>query len=215
MQEYQLFVAGVQEEMRSLKQVIESLLVLARADAGLPATSRTPQSPNDVAMEAVQRCQPFAAQRSVRLAPHLLSLDGDAAEPMILGDAELLVTMMSNLLRNAVRFSPPARAVELVLGATREQVEFVVRDSGPGIPAEALPRLFERFMQIKGASAEQRGTGLGLAIAKSVATAHGGTISVRNRPEGGCEFRVTLPAEAPIDGEMASVLTARSAMGLS
>lgn len=213
LQEYRLFVAGVQDEMRALKQVIEALLVLARADAGLPATSRTPQSPNEIAMEAVQRCQLSAQQRGVRLVPQLLTLDGDDAEPTILGDAELLVTMISNLLRNAVRFSPPSRWVELEVIASTSTVEFAVRDSGPGIPAALLPRLFERFVQLDGAPPEQKGTGLGLAIARSVATAHGGSIRVQNRPEGGCEFRVTLPATR-FDADPATMLTNRGSVGL-
>jgi two-component system OmpR family sensor kinase len=191
-EEYDRFVSAVQADMRHLATIVESLLLLARADAGLPLETRARVSINEVVTDAMERCHPYAAQREVHLEPMLCAPVPERDEPELEGDAELLVSMVSNLVRNAIHFSPPGKPVAVAVEANGQHVCIRVRDRGPGIPEDQLPRLFERFYQ---AERGQRpaGSGLGLSIAQSVAKLHKGHITVANRAEGGCEFTVTLP----------------------
>lgn len=192
---YAQFVGVVQDEMRVLAQVVESLLLLARADAGLPLRGRQTVSLNEVVVDAVERCRVYADQRLVRIEPTLaMPMDGET-EPEVLGDHELLVTTVGNILRNAIRHSPPGQLVQLDVQSDAHERRISVRDRGPGIPAEQLPHLFERFFQVSRPADERKGSGLGLAIAQSAARIHGGMVTVQNRPDGGCEFSVHLPRD--------------------
>jgi len=200
-EEYDRFVSSIQDDMRHLTMIVESLLLLARADAGLPLASHVRVSVNEVVTDAVERCVPFADQREVKLEPKLFSPTADMDEPEVSGDAELLLSLVSNLLRNAIRFSPPGERVELEVSREEKIARITVRDHGPGIPAEELAHVFDRFYQVERAG-RPPGTGLGLSIAQSVARLHRGRIDVCNLPAGGCQFVVTLPA-APDDGTCA------------
>ena len=191
-EEYDRFVTAVQEEMRRLATIVESLLLLARADAGLSLDSRTRVSVNEVVTDAVERCNPYAEQREIRLEPSLCAPTDEQDEPEVEGDAELLVSMVSNLVRNAIRFSPPGETVEVAIEPAGSDVRIAVRDRGPGVPEDQLPRLFERFYQVPGAE-RPAGSGLGLSIVQGVVKLHRGHISVANRPAGGCVFDATLP----------------------
>lgn len=193
-EEYDRFVASVQDEMRYVANVVESLLLLARADAGLPMTGVQVCSLNEALMDAVTRCGPYAAQRETRIVPRLALSESDSDEPEIPGDHELLVSMVANLLRNAVRFSPPEAEVEAVVARVGEEWEISVRDHGPGVPPERLPHLFERFSRYSDTPEGTKGAGLGLSIARSIARIHGGRIDAANVPTGGCRFTVHLPA---------------------
>ena len=131
----------------------------------------------------------MAEQSGVLLRPSLY--DGDESA-CIEGNAELLQTAMSNLIRNAIRFSPREEAVEVRCGLEEGSVVYQVRDVGPGLPPELIDRVFEPFTQSSEERRRGRGTGLGLQIAQGIADLHGGRISVRNR-ERGCVFSLTLP----------------------
>jgi signal transduction histidine kinase len=195
-EEYGRFVASVQDEMRQMAKLVDSLLTLARADAGFPLTAKMPVSINEVVMDAVERCQALARQGSVRLVPVLAMPVGDEPEPEIDGDSALLCAMTENLIRNAVRYSPSNEAVEVRIALNAGDVMISVLDRGAGVPPEHIDRLFERFYRVPGNRQTDKGTGLGLAIAKGVALLHHGSIAVSNRPGGGCEFVVRLPLMA-------------------
>jgi signal transduction histidine kinase len=98
--------------------------------------------------------------------------------------------VLSNLLSNAIRYTPRGGTVRVGASSSDGRVRVFVRDSGPGIAADALPHVFDRFYK----SEESRGAGLGLAIAKSLVVAHGGEIEATSVPGQGAEMRVTLPA---------------------
>lgn len=191
LEEYDRFVSAVQADMRHLTTIVESLLLLARADAGLPLDSRTRVSINEVVTDAIERCHPLAAQREVRLEPALAAPTDEHDEPEVEGDAELLVSAVGNLVRNAIRFSPPGESVDVLVERVRDHVRIAVRDRGPGIPENQIPRLFERFY-LAPDDRRPAGSGLGLSIAQSIVRLHHGDIRVRNLPQGGCEFAVTL-----------------------
>jgi signal transduction histidine kinase len=181
---------------------VDSLLILARADAGFLPEAADPVPVNDVVMDAVQRCEPTARQREIRLIPQLSLPPGDEACLQIHGDPALLRAMCENLIRNAVRHSPPGEAVEVEVALAYPDVILQVRDRGPGLPAEALEQVFERFYRVPRGDQPGQGTGLGLAIAKAVVVLHGGSARAANRPEGGCEFVVRLPL-APLTPRVA------------
>lgn len=192
-EEYHRFIASVQDEMRQMGKLVDSLLTLARADAGFPLAAAMPVPINEVVMDALERCQVFARQRSVRLAPMLAMPGPDEPEAEVEGDAALLCAMTENLIRNAVRFSPHGEAVEVKVSLQGPQAGITVLDRGPGIPAGHLDNIFERFHRVPREHQSDKGTGLGLAIAKGVAALHRGAITAANRPGGGCEFTVRLP----------------------
>jgi two-component system OmpR family sensor kinase len=192
-EEYARFVASVQDEVRSLAQTVDSVLTLARAEAGLPLTEAAEVSVNEVVTDAAERCQPVAKQREVRLVPRLALPHGDKPEPLVWGDGGLLRLMIVNLVRNAVRYSPPDEAVDITVELKGDEATLTVRDRGPGIPGEYVDKVFDRFFCVPHQKQSFKGIGLGLTIARGIARLHEGTVSVSNRPEGGCEFVVRLP----------------------
>jgi len=193
-EDYDRFLASVQDEARTLAQIVDSLLTLARADAGFTPGIRADVSVNEVVMDAIERWQPYAAQREVRLVP-ILALPAEDDPPLIvMGDGELLRLMIGNLLRNALGHSPVEQPVEVEVQAKDGSTVIAVRDRGPGVPEEDLDRIFERFYRTQtDVCSPAEGMGLGLTIARGVARLHGGTVAAANRPGGGAEFTVTLP----------------------
>jgi signal transduction histidine kinase len=114
--------------------------------------------------------------------------------PPIQADPGRLEQIVGNLLSNALRYTPESGIVELAIGRDRGDVILTVRDHGPGISPEALPKVFERFYRAdKSRSREEGGTGLGLAIARRLAEAHNGTLAAENHPMGGALFTLRLP----------------------
>jgi len=169
--------------------------VLARADAGRLALEKSPVHLDVAVAEVVESFQPIAANRGVSLNAHC------TAPVVLLGDERWLRQLLFNLIDNALKFSatadnpdrPRAAFVELTVSEGAARLD--VADSGPGITAEALPRAFERFYRQDDArsSTAAAGFGLGLAIAAWIVEAHGGTIRLSNRAEGGCLLSVGLP----------------------
>ena len=186
------FAAQVERELKRLGRLVESFLVLARAQqAGnrpLPGVSVY-----DLVLQAVQHGRTLAAEAEVRLIPNL-TFPEDADDPMVTGDAELLQAMVDNLVRNAIHHSPAGQAVAIESRSEGPSVHIVVRDHGPGIPADYRERIFERFVQVPHDEVAERGTGLGLAIAHDVVQVHGGEIRIEDPDDGGCAFVVSLPA---------------------
>lgn len=191
--ELQTFARNVEDEMRTMGRLVESLLLLARVEHGKELVRRESVAVNDVILEAAERTSDLARSLDVPLVTNLhLPADGES-EPELVGDPELLRTMVENLVRNALRFTPRGLPVDLRVTCGQGEASIRVRDQGPGIPREHIERIFERFYQVPGEGAKQRGTGLGLAIARSVAELHRGVIAVRNLEDKGCEFEIRLP----------------------
>ena len=195
-EEYDRFVVSVQDEMRQLSQLVSSMLLLARTDAGLPMSGTESVSINEVVADAVARCQALAEQREVRLVPLLAMPRPDHPEAEATGDPELLRAAVVNLIRNAVRFSPPEESVEVEVVLRDTCATVGVRDRGPGIPPEFADRLYERFFSLPDHDGQAVGSGLGLSITAGVAKMHGGRVTAGNRPEGGSEFLLVLPLAA-------------------
>jgi len=190
----------IDAEVGHLTALVEDLLLLARSDSGAITLNRLPVDLGDVAADGAGALAKLADERGVRL-----GLDPEPA--MVKGDHARLRQLIVILVDNAVRHTPRGGSVRVQVRSDRQQAVLEVDDEGPGIQAEDMPRVFERFWRAPGAAAG--GTGLGLAIAKSIVDLHDGRITVANRAEGGARFTVRLPA---IDGPPAPAAQAGSVL---
>lgn len=197
-----LFAESVEEEMGRLGRLVESFLTLSRIRDGRGLTRFRPYTVNDLVMDSIDNCRKMAEQHHVRLEPELLA--GDVGlDAAVSGEPELLRTMVDNLVRNAIRFSPSAGVVRVraeLPADSSDRVNIAVSDRGPGIPTDRIKTIFDRFAQAPH-QRQGRGHGLGLTIAMGIAELHGGTIAVENLPNGGCRFTAIMPqrvTETPV-----------------
>ena len=176
----------VLEESRIMSRLLDDLETLSTAEAGALRLHRESVSPADLVADAVGVFGSSATNAGVTLVPR--SAEG---LPDIEVDPVRIAQVLGNLLSNAVRHAPPNGSV--VVSAERvgdDLVGFSVSDSGPGIPPDVLPHVFDRFVK----AADSGGAGLGLAIARSLVEAHGGEITASSEPAGGTTIRFTLPS---------------------
>jgi two-component system OmpR family sensor kinase len=193
--EYREALGLVGDHARRLTRIVEDMFTLARADAGHQPLRRS-RFYLDGLLADVGRAARLVA------APHGVTVEVTApAESPVEGDEDLLRRLVLNLVDNAVKHSPAGGVVRVDLTRLADTYRMTVSDQGPGIPAEAQARVFERFYRVdearsRAAAGEQgAGAGLGLAIARWVAEAHAGTLElVRSEPGGGTVFAATLPA---------------------
>ncbi len=180
----------VLEQNRLLTRLVEDLRTLAMADAGQLKLECTPADYPAMVKRIVDRFNPTAAAQQVNLS---LDLPAEPAAPVLL-DTMRFEQILGNLLSNALRYTTAGGHIQVRLSYAGGKAILSVRDNGAGIPAEALPHVFERFYRAdKARSREDGGSGLGLAIARKLAEAHGGTLTAANHPDGGAVFTLTLP----------------------
>jgi len=189
--EYEDTLRSCLDKVERLSILTKELLTLARLDAEQGRAAPTGAVPLGLLLEGVVgRLTAEADRRRVTIAIHpsqALSLSVRCAE----GLADLVFT---NMLDNAVKFSPPGGQVTVDAAAEGPAVVVAVSDAGPGIPADEIPRVFERFYRGRVARAkDSRGFGLGLAISRAVVKQHGGEMSVESAPDRGATFRVRFP----------------------
>jgi len=187
--EHREALEAIERGGRRLRTLIESLMVLARIDSGEGAGARQPCDLAGIAGEVVASLQPLARERGVTLETSL------EAAPC-LGDASQLERVVTNLAGNAIHYNRPGGGVRVATGpgAAPDQIALTVTDTGIGIAAEELPRIFERFYRADQARTHAAGhTGLGLAITKAVVVAHHGTVTAASTPGSGSTFTVLLP----------------------
>jgi signal transduction histidine kinase len=172
-----------------LGRLIQDLRTLAEADAGHAALHLAPLDPVELCRGQVNALQGAATERQVTL-----RYTGATQLPPITGDRLRLGQVLRNLLDNALRHTPPGGRIDVGAGVTAGHVIITVSDDGEGIPADALPHLFERFYRVDSSrSRESGGSGLGLAIARQWVEAHGGTIAVASPARGGTVVEVRVP----------------------
>jgi signal transduction histidine kinase len=182
-------LSSLLEETLLLARVVEDLHTLALAGAGRLALHREPVEVTALVADAVASQAAAAAARQVTLVTETDGLPPDP--PPVDADPVRLRQVLGNLLGNALRATPPGGRVTVRVDAAEAGwMCFTVADTGPGFPAEQLPRLFDRFTK----SADSGGSGLGLAIARDLVEAHGGSIEAANRPAGGASVSFRLPA---------------------
>jgi two-component system phosphate regulon sensor histidine kinase PhoR len=185
------FLARADAEVDRLVQMVTELLELSRLESGQAPLAREPVDVGPMLEQAVERMHPQAERKGLKL-----SLEFAPDLPSIVGDAQRLEQATVNLLDNAIKFTPEGGSVRVSAQLVDGAVQVEVEDTGAGISAEKLPRIFERFYKVDRARGD-RGTGLGLAVVKHTVEAHGGRVSVRSREGQGSAFTLTLPVNAP------------------
>jgi two-component system sensor histidine kinase SenX3 len=183
------FAGRMRQEAARLTDLVQDLIMLSRIQAAEPVPYPRPVVLDDVVAEAVDRIRMRASARGISLEV------AGAADLTVMGDEDLLVTALRNLLENAVSYSPDkTRVVITMRAASSWTAEISVSDQGIGIPERDMERIFERFYRVDPArSRATGGTGLGLAIVKHVTAAHGGNVTVWSKEGVGSTFTVRLP----------------------
>jgi heavy metal sensor kinase len=181
-------VGSVLEEVARLEHLVSGLLALSRLDAGDAQREWVNVNLGELAANTVEQMRLVAEDRGVQLQPSTLS------SITVRGDGSRLKQVIVNLLDNAVKFTPRGGSVSLRTQQRDHYGVLEVRDSGIGIPAEALPHVFDRFYRVDAArSREDGGAGLGLSIVRSICAAHGAEIEVDSVPGSGSCFRLIFP----------------------
>lgn len=179
---------AIVREVERVGVIVSDLLTLARADAGEHAATRKTVYLDDLASDAVESIRSLAAQ-------HQVIVDiGAFEEASITGDPVLVRRLLLILLDNAIKFTPAGGRVRLDVAAANGRRTVAITDTGVGIAAEDLPRVFERFFRSDGARRDTEGSGLGLAIARWIADQHGAGLDVQSTPGTGTIVTVSFPA---------------------
>lgn len=187
-EEYREALAACLRAAQRMKAVVEGLLTLARADAGMLVLKRERVDLRKLLEETAAMLGPLALERRVAVAV-------SAEAVAVAGDPDRLREAVTNLISNAIRYNREGGRVDVTLQAVPGEAVIMVADTGVGIPEKDRPHLFERFYRVDPArSREAGGTGLGLSITKWIVEAHGGVISFTSREGEGTTFVVRLPA---------------------
>jgi len=186
----QRYLQTAQRDIRSLSQLIDDLFEMAQLDAGGLQLERQPNSISDLISDTLESFSAQAERQGVRL-------EGSCApgvDPVWI-DAQQIGRVLANLVGNALRHTPAGGTVSVRASITSEGVQVKVSDTGEGISADDLPRVFEQFYRgERSRSRATGGAGLGLAIAKGIVEAHDGRIRVESQPGQGTHFCFTVPA---------------------
>ncbi len=197
-EEYERVIDSALEEVDRLSRLAEDLLTLTRSEAGVITVRPQEVDLAERAGSTVERLGRRAREKGITVN---LSREGDVRAAV---DPDLVDRILWNLVENALKFTPPGGSVDISVRRRGNYVVLDVLDSGPGIPEELLPHIFERFFRADQARARGRateGTGLGLSIVKALVGLHGGKVSASNRRGGGARFRVVLPVrQASLSG---------------
>jgi heavy metal sensor kinase len=183
---YRQTVEACQRAAQRMRRLIESLLELARFDAGQEVLKRLRFDFSKTVADSVELVQALAEEKRVKMASDLAPLE-------ITGDSERLAQVVTNLLTNAIQHNQPGGEVRVKLDAQGGLAVLEISDTGKGIAPEDLPRVFERFYRADPSRTGNGNSGLGLAIGKAIVEAHGGTIEVASELGSGAVFTVRLP----------------------
>jgi PAS domain S-box-containing protein len=178
--------AIVQRAGERMDRLVQDLLDVKRIESGRLDVEPRRMSSHALVLEAVETLRALAASSSIDVA-----LDESDEHPPVMADPHRVHQVFSNLIGNAIKFTPRGGRVVISCKPSQDAVQFEVRDTGPGIAAEHLPHIFGQFWQAN--RRDHRGIGLGLAIAKGIVEAHGGKIWVESEPGEGSSFFFTLP----------------------
>lgn len=179
------FINQILHASERMLNMINQMLQVTRDEAIVP--DQKPCSLEKIAADVVHDVEGAALHKRIHV-----ELDQRGTPYAIQGDATRLYHMMLNLVDNAVKYSPEETEVRLVLDFREEGAVICVRDQGPGIPEAELPRVFDKYYRGEHGK-RQQGTGVGLSVVLAIAEAHDGIATVRNHPDGGAEFTITLP----------------------
>jgi two-component system phosphate regulon sensor histidine kinase PhoR len=184
------FLQIVLRHTAGMERLVSDLLRLARLDAHQEPLERGRCSVRQLFTDVVTDLETAIQAKRLRIA-----IDLEDEDCRIHGDANKLHDVLRNLVENAINHSPEGGEVRLEASAFGNSCAITVADCGPGIPAEDLARIFERFYRVDKSRTRPGGTGLGLAIVKHLVELHGGEVTAANRPGGGALFTVRIPVE--------------------
>ena len=183
------FVDVIRKNAERMARLTEDLLTLARVESGEQKLEFAAVPARELLEDAARDLRETARSRGLELTI------AESCDVPVRADPDAIHQVLANLIDNASKYAAAGGRIELGARAQGPMVEFYVRDFGPGIASEHLPRLFERFYRVdKARSVEAGGTGLGLAIVKHIVLNHGGTVRAESELEHGCTFAFTLPA---------------------
>ena len=191
------YLGIVEQETHKLEAIIGDLLDLARLEGGGETLRREAVPVTDLFGRVADRHEPTLKERNITM-----DLQVSPGTPLVWGDAARLEQALQNVAANAIRHTPAGGRVTLRADAAGDGVRIRVQDTGPGIPPEHLPRVFDRFYKVdasRSGTAVPSGSGLGLSIVQAIVLRHGGRVSASNAPEGGAVFEMVLPARQPGD----------------
>jgi signal transduction histidine kinase len=176
----------IQRSATRANRLIQDLLDVAKIQAGGLAVDPVAVDVQSLVSEVMESATPLAGAKQIRV-----SGETPSDLPQVASDRERILQVFTNLIGNAIKFTPREGEIRILAALDSGEVRFTVADSGPGIPAEHLDHVFDRYWQAK--STAKLGTGLGLSIAKGIVDAHGGRIWVESPPGSGAQFNFTLP----------------------
>jgi PAS domain S-box-containing protein len=180
---------AIYDEAKRLTHMINEYLDITRLESGTTVLRRSAVRVEGLVERALLMLDPLAAERGIRLTRRL-----DSQVPPVLADADLLSRAISNLVSNAIKYSPPKTEVVISTRNAIGGVSIEIADQGYGIPAGSVDRVFEKFYRIpRVQDADVPGTGLGLALVREIAELHGGTITVRSSAGTGSIFTLWVP----------------------
>jgi two-component system sensor histidine kinase KdpD len=184
------FIATIEQEANRLNAIIENLLDLSRMESGILTPRKEWYDLAALVDDILGRLRPLTEGHpmAVDIPDDLLPVELDYVE---------IDQVLSNLIENATKYVPPGKEIRIAARRSGHELQIEVADRGPGIPQDALRRLFEPFYREEEARRTRKGSGLGLAVAKGLVEAHGGRIWAENRPGGGARFVFTLPMRDP------------------
>jgi len=179
-------IERIQHATDRMNTLIRDLLDLAKIEAGRFVIEPRPEELESLIEECMELFHPLAGQKRISITQQVRQ-----PEVRVQADRERIFQVFSNLMGNAIKFTPEGGSIQLTAEPVGRAVRFTVKDTGPGIPQEQLPHLFNRYWQAK--KRAQEGTGLGLYIAKGIIEAHGGQLWVESQMGSGSTFFFTLP----------------------
>ena len=189
-EEYRDTLRACEDAAQKMRRLSDSLLELARLDAGPDQGARVPVDLALLAQETLDTLRPRAAQRDIRI-------ETDLQPARIAGRPDQIGRVFANLLDNALDYTRPGGGIRLSTAVDNGQSVAIVADTGEGISPEDLPHVFDRFYRASRTRSRAEGhAGLGLAICKGIMDAHGGRIDVASKPGRGTAFTLRWPAES-------------------
>ncbi|MBL0156617.1 MAG: heavy metal sensor histidine kinase [Bryobacterales bacterium] len=188
-EQYREAIETALQDVERLGQILNSLLLLAQAESGQLILQKSKQDLSEIIQELVNQFRFVADEKQIRLraiAPSSVFAEVDRAQ---------FGRLVNSLLGNAVKYTQPGGNVDVILSEDGGEVCLTVADDGPGIAADHLPHVFERFYRVRdGDRDDDKGIGLGLAFVAWIVKAHGGRLSVSSEPGHGATFEITIPA---------------------
>jgi two-component system sensor histidine kinase CreC len=182
------FLANIQSEVRRIQELVDRMLMLTALEARPALHARSPVPLAPLVRSIVEGAEPALLKKRLRLG---IQIPEDLVIP---GDPLLLDVAVSNLVQNAIDFSPAQGRIGVTAEKVGDRIELCVDDEGPGIPEFAHSRIFEKFFSLERPDTGKKSTGLGLNFVKEAAALHGGSVDVKNLPERGLRARLVLPA---------------------